>query len=140
MPGGFIYKIEFPNGKHYIGLTTCSLNKRRQTHKTDCIHGDTRCVYKALRKYEMVDTFELVEIDTADTNEELCEMEIVYILIYNSHYIDGYGYNMTYGGDGVNGYVYTEENNRKNSERMKKYHEEHPDARKAQAERTKQHL
>ena len=43
----------------------------------------------------MVDTFELVEIDTADTLEELCEKEIGYILSYNSYYMDGNGYNMT---------------------------------------------
>ena len=94
MSVGSIYKIEFPNGKHYIGLTSRSLEKRKENINV-CENDDTRVLYKALRKYEMVDTFELVEIDTADTLEELCEKEIGYILSYNSYYMDGNGYNMT---------------------------------------------
>ena len=91
MSCGSIYKIEFPNGKYYIGLTTTSLEQRKQEHKLCANRSDnTLCLYRALRKYDMIDTFELIEIDTADTIEELCEMEIGYILIYNSHYIDGY--------------------------------------------------
>uniref|UniRef100_A0A6C0J0I0 GIY-YIG domain-containing protein n=1 Tax=viral metagenome TaxID=1070528 RepID=A0A6C0J0I0_9ZZZZ len=129
MSVGSIYKIEFPNGKNYIGLTSRSLEDRQKEHKICAKSDDTKCLYKALRKYEMVDTFELVEIDTADTLEELCEKEIGYILSYNSYYMDGNGYNMTYGGEGFNGYVYTEEDNRKNSERRKQYFEDNPEAR-----------
>ena len=95
MPFGYIYKIVFPHGKHYIGLTSRSLEHRQKGHKQCAKRGDTNCLYNALRSYDMVDTFELIEIDTADTSDELCELEIGYILIYNSHYIDGYGYNMT---------------------------------------------
>ena len=137
MAYGFIYKIQFPNGKHYIGQTTCSLEKRQREHKSCAKSCDTKILYKALRKYEMVDTFELIEIDTADSLKELCEKEIGYILEYNSHYIYGNGYNMTYGGEGVNGYVPTEEDNIKNSERRKKYYEEHPEAKKAHSEKMK---
>ena len=85
MSVGSIYKIEFPNGKNYIGLTSRSLEDRQKEHKICAKSDDTKCLYKALRKYEMVDTFELVEIDTADTLEELCEKEIGYILSYNSY-------------------------------------------------------
>jgi hypothetical protein len=108
MPYGFIYKIVFPNEKHYIGLTSRSLEERRKEHILCAKNGDTKCLYNALRKYDMVDTFELVEIDTADTLEELCEKEIGYIQEYNSYYMDGNGYNMTFGGEGTTGYVYTE--------------------------------
>ena len=31
---GSIYKIEFPNGKHYIGITTTSLEQRAKEHET----------------------------------------------------------------------------------------------------------
>jgi hypothetical protein len=158
MSCGFIYKIVFPNGKHYIGLTTTSLEQRKKQHKNCAKRGDKKCLYNALRKYEMVDTFELIEIDTADTIEELFEMEIRYIIIYNSYYMDGNGYNMTYGGEGVNGYVYTETNKQKMSEivkryfednpkakeehgeRIKKYYEENPEARKKCSERMKKHF
>ena len=116
MPFGYIYKIEFPNGKHYIGLTSRSLEQRQREHKRSAQNGATNLVYNALRCYNMVETFELIEIDTADTSDELFELEIGYILIYNSHYIDGYGYNMTYGGEGMNGYVITEEDRQQMSE------------------------
>ena len=114
---GYIYKIIFPNGKHYIGLTTTSLEKRHYEHKFFAKNGDAKyLLYKALNKYDMIDTFELIEIDTADTIEELYKKEIDYIIQYNSYYINGNGYNMTYGGDGTHGYVYTEENKQKMSE------------------------
>ena len=73
MTCGYIYKIQFPNGKHYIGLTTTSLKHRQGQHRCAAKNGDTQILYKALRKYDMIDTFELIEIDTADTTEELCE-------------------------------------------------------------------
>jgi predicted GIY-YIG superfamily endonuclease len=133
---GYIYKIEFPNGKHYIGLTT-SLEQRTKEHKRCAKSDNTFCLYKALRKYDMVDTFELIEIDTADTLEELYEKEMNYIQIYNSYYIFGKGYNMTYGGDGTHGYIYTEKDKEKMRESRKKYFEENPDALKKMSEVTK---
>ena len=158
MPCGFIYKIQFPNGKHYIGLTTTSLEQRTKEHKSSAKKGNTNCLYNAIRKYGMVDTLELVEIDTADTIEELCEKEIDYIQTYNSYYMNGgYGYNMTLGGDGTNGYVYTEgdkkkisesqkkrfenpEEIKKNSERMKKHYEDNPEALEQMRERMKKYF
>lgn len=157
MTYGSIYKIQFPNGKHYIGITTTSLKQRTNHHKFCAKKGDTNCLYKALRKYGMVDTFKLIEIDRAETLEELCNKEIVYIIEYNSYYMDKNGYNMTYGGDGVNGYIFTEEDKQKmseahkkrfekpearqkNREAQKKYHQEHPDAGKEHSERMKKHF
>ena len=145
MSCGSIYKIPFPNEKYYIGLTTTSLEQRQTQHKNTAKKGDMHCLYNALRKYEMEDTFQLIEIDTADTLEELCEKEIGYILKYNSYYMNKNGYNMTYGGEGTTGYVYTEDVKQKmseiakkrfenpeailkNSEAIKKYYQEHPEA------------
>jgi hypothetical protein len=117
---GSIYKIQFPNGKHYIGITTSSLKKRTSDHKCRAKIGDKKCLYSAIRKYNMVDTLELIEIDTADTLDELCEKENGYIIEYNSYYKNGYGYNMTYGGEGVIGYVFTREDKQKMSNAQKK--------------------
>jgi len=47
---GYIYKIQFPNEKHYIGLTTTSLEQRQKQHKRSAKSGDTKWMYKALRK------------------------------------------------------------------------------------------
>ena len=127
MTCGYNYKIQFPNGKHYIGLTTTSLKHRQGQHRCAAKNGDTQILYKALRKYDMIDTFELIEIDTADTTEELCEKEIQYIISYNS-YIDENGYNMTLGGEGTFGYIHTEECKQKMSEAKKEYYEKNPEA------------
>jgi hypothetical protein len=138
MTYGFIYKIEFPNGKHYIGQTI-SLKQRQGAHKCAAKSGDTKCLYNALRKYNMEDTFELIEIDTADTPEELCEKEIQYIQEYNSYYKDENGYNMTFGGDGITGHVHTEESKQKQSETMKKLYEDNPEARQKMSEAQKKY-
>ena len=135
---GSIYKIQFPNGKHYIGLTTTSLEQRKKEHEYAAKKGDTRCVYNALRKYG-IDTFEIVEIDTADTIEELYEKEITYIKEYNSYYKNKNGYNMTLGGEGVNGYVFSEEDKQKASEITKKYFE-NPEKRQKQSELLKKYF
>jgi hypothetical protein len=136
MTCGSIYKIQFPNGKHYIGLTTNLLEKRKNEHKYCAKNGDTKCLYNALRKYGMVDTLELIEIDTADTLKELCEKEIGYIIEYNSYYMNKNGYNMTYGGEGTNGYVYTEDDRQKCSKSQKKRFE-NPEERKKYSETQK---
>lgn len=138
-PYGSIYKIPFPNGKHYIGLFTTSNKQRKGEHERYIKNGDERQLYKALRKYNMLDTFELIEIDTADDEEELCDKEIGYILMYNSHYIDGYGYNMTYGGEGTGGYVYTEEDKKKMSEIQKRRFEENPELGKIHSDKIRQY-
>lgn len=135
MTYGYIYKIQFPNGKHYIGLTITSLEQRKGEHNSCAKRGDNKCLYNAIRKYNMVDSFELIEIDTADTVEELREKEISYIISYNSYYKDGYGYNMTYGGEGSNGYVFTEEDRLKMSESGKRYYQDNPDAKHQNSER-----
>ena len=91
MSYGSIYKIVFPNGKHYIGLTTTSIEQRTKQHRSCAKSGDNRCLYNAIRKYDMVDNLELIEIDTADTIEDLCEKEIRYIQEYNSYYLNENG-------------------------------------------------
>ena len=82
----------------------------------------------------MIDTFQMIVIDTAETEKELCEKEIAHIEMHNSHYISGNGYNMTDGGDSANGYEFTEKDRQKMSESQKKYHKDNPEAGKAHGE------
>ena len=139
MSYGYIYKITFPNGKCYIGLTARTIEQRRKGHNCKAKSGDTKCLYNALRKYDIVDNFQMIEIDTAETKEELCEKEIAHIEIHNSHYIRGNGYNMTDGGESNAGYEYTEEDRRKNSEALKKYYEDNPEAIQKKSEALKKY-
>ena len=139
MTYGYIYKIAFPNGKNYIGLTTTSLQQRKKEHQQNAKNkNNIRSLYNALRKHKMEDTFELIEIDSADTQEELCKKEIDYIQQYDSYFKNGKGYNMTYGGEGTFGYEYTTEDREKMSEAKKK-HYENPEAREKQSEAQKKH-
>ena len=130
---GYIYKISFPNGKCYIGLTNRTIEKRRKEHYYHAKAGDTRCLYNAIRKYDMIDIFQLIEIDTAETLQELYEKEIAHIEIHNSHYNRGNGYNMTDGGEGISGYFDDPEARQKQSEATKKYFED-PEARQKHSE------
>lgn len=130
-----IYRISFLNGKNYIGKTEHPIEKRHREHKCLAKNGDTRCLYKALRKYNMIDTFELEVIDTADTSDELCDKEIAYIQMYNSHYDGGRGYNMTYGGEGSRGYIYTEEDKQRAREAQTNYFKNNPKAKEKHIER-----
>jgi predicted GIY-YIG superfamily endonuclease len=128
MPYGVVYRISFPNGKNYVGITR-NKEKRTREHRCSAKNGGTKCLYKALRKYGMVDTFNLDEIDTADNEEELREKEIEWIKKYNSHYIDGNGYNMTYGGEGTCGYIHTEQDKQRARESQINYFEKNFEAK-----------
>ena len=136
---GYIYKISFPNGKCYIGLTNRTIEQRWKDHNNCAKSGYNTCLYNALRKYNMIDVFEMIEIDTAETLQELYEKEIAHIEIHNSHYKRGYGYNMTNGGEGISGYKHTEEDRQKMSESQKKRHKDNPEACKAHGEYMKQY-
>ena len=126
--GGIIYKIPFPNGKHYIGITRTSLKQRKKEHQYRTKKGKTKTyLYNALRKYEMGYTLELIEIDTANTLEELLKKEVEYIIVYNSFYKDKNGYNMTRGGDGCKDYEYTTEQKENCKKIQQKRKKEHPE-------------
>jgi predicted GIY-YIG superfamily endonuclease len=132
---GFIYKITFDNGKNYIGLTT-SLEDRIKEHKQCAKSGNNRILYNALRKFKMEDTFELIKIDSANTNEELCQKEKYYIYQYNSYFKNGKGYNMTYGGEGSFGHKFTKKQRQNCSEAKKEYYKD-PEAIKKNSEAQK---
>lgn len=98
-----IYKVTFPNSKCYIGLTKNTLERRKYNHYNRMYNGSTLHFHHALRKYEGSEVWEI--IDTAANYEELKLLEIKYIEHYNSFHK---GYNLTLGGDGFAGLVFTE--------------------------------
>lgn len=80
------------NGKQYVGITGRSLEQRFAEHcKADSYIG------KAIRKHG-VENFTIKEIDQADTKQDLCEKEMLWIEKLGTF---GRGYNLTIGGDGV---------------------------------------
>lgn len=89
-----IYKITNDiNDKIYIGQTTRSLEIRKQQHLNSVYKLNTH-LYCAMRKYG-VEHFKFEIICTANSIDELNELEEYYIRKYNSV---NCGYNMSYGG------------------------------------------
>lgn len=87
-------------GKSYIGLTTLTLGQRKHKHwlnSKDPSKHKGRAIYHAINKYGW-DSFQWHELATADTVEQLVQLEKDFISLYDSY---NNGYNNTTGGDGV---------------------------------------
>lgn len=110
--GGIIYKAtNIINGKIYIGKTTTSLKERQYVHKAYSKKGTSGkkvIFHNAIRKYGW-ENFKWEVLCECDDYNILGITETMKIIVNNSHYIDGYGYNMTYGGEGCLGYKHSED-------------------------------
>lgn len=98
-----IYKINFPNGKVYIGMSN-DIKRRLKEHYRDDRYIKYPC-YNALKKYYK--NIELLEFDILETLEEenytlLNEKEKFWIKYYKSNSRDR-GYNLTEGGISLEG-------------------------------------
>jgi hypothetical protein len=118
---GLIYCISFPNGKKYIGQTTKTVEERINQHISVSRSNGQYLLSKAIKKYGE-SNFNYEVIDEAYNKYQLDILEISYIIYYNSHYIKGKGYNMTDGGEGVCGYIHTEESKNIMSTKSKQYY------------------
>ncbi len=103
-----IYKLTNTiNNKCYIGFTQ-DIKKRIVEHQSESKNNKSRLIYKAIQKYG----FAIFHLETlysgSDAEFALRVMEPKLIKEHNSHFIDGYGYNMTYGGDGILGYIHND--------------------------------
>lgn len=102
------------NDKKYVGITSKDKESRFKKHVKDaCSKKHNMAIHKAIRKYG-ADNFELSVLDTAETWEDLCDLEKHCIIQYNSKTPNGY--NLTDGGSGTLGYKFTEEQIKKCSE------------------------
>jgi len=96
-----IYKITNEiNGKVYIGQSV-DINKRKREHLNNYKREENKhyALYKAINKYG-VNNFKF-EVVCECSIEELNDLEVKYINLYNSY--KNNGYNMTLGGGGVRG-------------------------------------
>lgn len=91
-----IYKIDFPNGKVYIGKAV-DIKTRIREHNTDT---KQEVLYCAITKYfqnQIPEFYILEEVP----REQLNEKEKYYIALYDSYKDKAKGYNLTPGGDGA---------------------------------------
>ena len=94
-----IYKITFPNGKCYIGLSN-NIRKRIWKHNHDD-YKLGRVVGNAIHKYGEIKEFEVLEEIPAKNRDLMNKRERYWINYYHSN-DRKFGYNMTEGGDGGN--------------------------------------
>ena len=98
------------NGKVYVGQTIKTLEKRRSEHENQAYKKAIVYFQKALRHYGL-DNFEWSVLDQTEDRKELNEKEKQWIRKLDSCN-PRFGYNGTYGGDGV---IPTIETRKKNS-------------------------
>jgi len=138
-----IYKVSNKKtGKSYIGKTILSISKRISNHLNEAQRNKKRYVFhNALIKYG-IDNFNIEVLCHCSNKDNLSKMETFYIQYYNTHYLDGYGYNMSYGGDGQIGHIHTKETRRKMSLAQKERHKKfgHPLSGKHLTEKHKHRL
>ena len=108
------------NCKRYVGQTKQGrLDKRIFEHLIESkAAGTTVIFHNAIRKYG-IENFEIEVIEDHISEEEIDEKEKFYIQFYHTYYKEGKGYNMTLGGQGTHGYIFTEEDKAKMSEKNK---------------------
>lgn len=90
-----IYKIDFPNGKTYIGKAV-DIKRRIKEHNTD---KRQEVLYLAVTKYFNNNIQEFYILEKC-SREELSDRERFWINFYESNNKDK-GYNLTSGGDGA---------------------------------------
>ncbi len=100
-----IYKVtNVTDNKSYIGFTSQSLYDRRRTHIRRMKEGYNSYFYNALRAYGISSfTWEIL-YDSNDLDFTKNIMESYFITTLRTHYSMGFGYNMTFGGEGKKGY------------------------------------
>lgn len=98
LPSGMmgVYKINFPNGKIYIGISNDI--KRRMSEHNSFPKAKTPCDL-AIKKYGKITTIDILESFDQIEREKLEEKEIYWIKYYNAN-DRNIGYNLTEGGDG----------------------------------------
>lgn len=98
------------NGKKYIGITS-------QVPEHRWLNGNgydkDLCFGRAIAKYGW-DGFEHIILKTDLTEDDAKRLEVEYIAKYATN-DRAYGYNMTIGGDGVNGFKHSEASKKKMS-------------------------
>jgi len=108
---GALYKITFPNGKAYIGITVRTAEHRFQQHVAAAtVRNGNYLVCRALRRHG-AHAVKLETLLTADDPDYLRLMERRAIAAYGTH--GPGGYNATAGGAGLYGFKFSKESRAK---------------------------
>ncbi|MBB5180321.1 group I intron endonuclease [Planomicrobium koreense] len=114
---GIYLILNTATGKYYVGETV-NLNRRRIGHFSELrrnIHRNDH-LQKSFNKYgEESFVFTVIEQNDNFTQEELYNLEAHYVKIYDSFFN---GYNLTLGGTGTKGRIFSEEERKIRSVRM----------------------
>lgn len=111
-----LYKHTCPNGKCYIGITSYKNPNQRWRNGTAYISKDHNTKWSsAIIKYGWENITHEILYDNL-SKDEACQLEKDYIQLYKDK---GLSYNMTEGGDGINGYKFTVEQRKHMSESHK---------------------
>lgn len=95
------------NDKKYVGQTQHGREERRWLEHSIYDLNDNKILHNAIKKHGSENfEFKVIEADIPETLID--EREKYYIKYYNTFYLNGQGYNMTEGGQGIHGYTHTE--------------------------------
>ena len=114
--------INKKNRKQYIGWTSHSIEKRWLNHLKCVENGSQTLFHNAIRKWGFSDdVWEHEILETFFTRDDAKAAERLWIARRNSYAYEahGHGYNMTIGGDGAVGYIFSDEAKKKSSEAHK---------------------
>lgn len=107
---GALYRLDFPSGKSYVGITMGSVESRFKKHVIDSTKGKPWAVQRALRRYG-AEAVKVVTLAVSDSWEYLQLVEKNAIRVFGT--FGKGGYNMTAGGEGFLGGRHTPESKAK---------------------------
>lgn len=96
------------NNKKYVGQTRQGREEKRWQEHFVYTVNDNKVLHNAIRKYGH-ENFEFKVIENGIPEELVDEREQYYIKYYNTFYLNGQGYNMTEGGQGIHGYLHSDD-------------------------------
>lgn len=97
-----VYQLKFPNGKLYVGITSCSFNARMGQHKRKETNGDKSRMGRAIQKYKWDNIKKEILIKNA-SKDIACYTEMGLIRDLDLLNRD-MGYNLSTGGEINRGY------------------------------------
>lgn len=105
----FVYLVHNHfNDRKYVGITSTSIEQRWKSHCYDAFDRKSKYpLHRALRKHG-IESFELSVLSEVTSWEIACELEKKFIVDFQSH-VSMFGYNQTWGGDGVTAWHHTDD-------------------------------